>query len=1699
MTPYLRQHIQVILLTLITIGLLVSSLWAQTITLNPDEVINGIETNSSDQFRQRFDVALTGSANQSARGFTITVPSELNVIANSITTTTNSPNLASFYVGAPTTALQVLTFGFTGTAGNATVTVEFDIKTQTSFIGIPNGSRVDTAYSIDFSSGVGTRQSVKVSKLQNTRLNQFQFSGPDSTIGDTTTLGGRFYKLSFPSVLPDLGHTGISGLNNSAARADGRTDVLYTFYLSTDSALVTRPTTMAPVKIFTVGADRTPLVGQRQRPRQVDATFIREDYTTTFSITPGDSTNGVISLVETADNTVYYVYVLADPAPGRFPSSNLTTGGARLGFDNTRLGTLSGGAFLARSGPLLVNHPPEFVIVGWDYDNDGGDRFSQTGIVQVPSDIPGMAAVAANRKDNANVTVDTGSFVAKGAPLNTLNDGLTPDPDASLTMLFLVEDVDNTNGFDMRIFLSAQSGMGPSSFVGTGIDSLISSIELPGSDTLTINDRTSAFIALTRDPVTQLATSFVPAGNYFVYYGATDGDDEHRVLVQAQDDPFASNPAFTTVSVTHSPNLSHDSYILNDFTLPNDGDLDVITGIDISQMQANPGGVNLRSGPATRVVTISWGETGLSGDIDVDDNAQISLYYSTRSGFRDATKSEGYTSGNSDGSDLLAAISQGNNDTHTIVTGLDEDPDGLYDNQYSWDIWNYVSPVSEGSAVPATNTRYYLYGIITGNATSRLIAMTEFGTAARAVEFKHPPYIRGLQPAQDIQVSVEDPVVVAWEAVDVDNAGGHGNVLPGTGIRAPNGSSSSPNIRILLSSADFGEVTTWASITHDHRHLANGSAQLHRMWLGNSTDGSLSTEIELNENVDTSFVVVGNRLRNNLGNSSSSADLALPTNNGFGQTYFIYLAIDAGRTGPAGIGITGDQPTDFSGFSPVVRAPGRITFTGVVPSSPPTSARFVAPRKLFVIEDDTLRIPITLDDGDASGRSIELIDLFMTLDPNLFEAIDTNPTAAGIQPFTRGANPNINAANLQQIAHVVNGQLSLELIYYDQVTGLTFFDGVQPLVYANFKAKTLSGGPSAISFISIDSQDPRRSKMVDAFGSDIYAGLPPPMVVRILPRSNISGTVPLQGRSVSADTVTFFLREIGSFSEVLSDPFFIQNDILPDEPGIQVETTGINGEFNLDRAPSGRFILVAKLDRHLAGHDTLDIKPGLDISGFKPTLDGFGVDRGFLLAGDIAGVNDSTGTSLPDNFIGPQDLNAVNTALFSQTGDTNFNDRADLNRDGIINATDKDYTAVNVTNNTISSSGIRPVLPTFKRAVLDAGNEKAFVFMSGLPDSPIRVGDTFDIRIEIDGAIDVRTYEFHLHFDPTVLTPIDMVSNGSILENYQTNIAGSIREGDLGVVNSVVGRTDAGGSGKGSLGTIRLKAIQSSPQTTLRLSGVMLIDLSHVPVLPKLGDPLVVGIEGGIRVFHDANGEEILGLILPDEDPRVDFNDFIVFTQAFGREAADLEYDPRADFNGDARVDFADFLILTTYFGRVAVDAPSSVANPVGGTTRAPSSSGLSEGTSLRLEEVEGDENRIVLSVSMFGAREMRGWGLTMKHDAEAFEFLGARLPNTNLLEKNGGSAPLLLVKNEGDGAVLLASALAGDPVSGDGPVVEIVFGVKGDAGRGMFRVEEGIVFDDQRRSSGLLAAEKALYVTGPAHSTLMGSLSGLFESIQMP
>jgi hypothetical protein len=775
-------------------------------------------------------------------------------------------------------------------------------------------------------------------------------------------------------------------------------------------------------------------------------------------------------------------------------------------------------------------------------------------------------------------------------------------------------------------------------------------------------------------------------------------------------------------------------------------------------------------------------------------------------------------------------------------------------------------------------------------------------------------------------VSVDEPVVVTWEAVDVDNGEGIGS---GVGRSWSRGQGSSPNVRILLSSADFGEVTTWGTITN--------SAQGHRFWVGNSGDGSLVEEVALHEGVDSSFVMVGNRMRNNLfsttGLGGSSGDLELQTNGGLGETYYVYLAIDDGRDGSVGDAVVASVPqsTNFGGYSPVVRVPGRVTFVGTVPASPATGNRLIVPTRMETTAGEAIKYPI-FPEVTPTGKRIRVVDIFLSVDADKFEAIDMDPASEGIQPFTIGDNSQIIANNIDQGSYVEGDKLRLDLIYSDQVVGggLTFFDGEQALATANLRALAVEDSATVFTTITLDDTGQRVTKMLDENNVSINAGVPAPTEVSVNRRGSITGRVPLQSRETSADTVTFYLRGVGSYA-ALDDSLFETNDIDPETEGVQVITTGRTGEFSLDHVPSGRYVLAAYAPRYLAGHDTVFVKRSLDIAEVTPTLDGDGVQRTHLLAGDAAGYVDSTGATLPDNFIGSDDINAVNDALFTQPGDSLYNTYADFNRDGVINATDKDYAAANQTDNTGAANEIRPVFPTFK--VAQGTNADALIRFADLPDGEIRPGETFDVTAEIRDARAVRTYEIHILFDPDRLEVVDLVSTGSLLSNYLTDVTAKVTDGDLGLVNSVIGRTPIGASGGGSLATVRFRAVSRSAETRLTLSDAMLIDVSHVGLTPKLDEAVTLVLSRDPIVYHDAAGDKIRGLILPEEDPRVDFNDFVAFAKTFGATSMHPDYELRADMNGDTKIDFADFVIFAGDFGRVAVDAPTSAGlyKPVDG------------------------------------------------------------------------------------------------------------------------------------------------------------------------
>ena len=344
-------------------------------------------------------------------------------------------------------------------------------------------------------------------------------------------------------------------------------------------------------------------------------------------------------------------------------------------------------------------------------------------------------------------------------------------------------------------------------------------------------------------------------------------------------------------------------------------------------------------------------------------------------------------------------------------------------------------------------------------------------------------------------------------------------------------------------------------------------------------------------------------------------------------------------------------------------------------------------------------------------------------------------------------------------------------------------------------------------------------------------------------------------------------------------------------------------------------------------------------------------------------------------------------------------------------------------------------------------------------------------------------------------------SHGSFLDNYLSDMVVRVFDGEVGLANSIIGLTPVGASGEGTLATIRFRALKRSTETLLKLKHAVLIDVDHVGVNPRVdGEARIVFSKDPI-VYHDADGKEIRGLIIPEADPKVDFNDFMVLVEAFGTNVGSPAFDLRADLNADDRVDFSDFLIFTFDFGKIAVDAPAS-ARP--NKPAAPTGVNGAARMSLKLEEGSKDGQLVRLTAGLSRARALQGWGLTLRYDPSRFEFLEAVRPEEDLLEVAGASAPLLLVHQEAAGAVTLAGAISrGTAASGTGDLAVLIFRSRAASTQdAKFELYEGVLFDPDHLPNLAHAAQKLEIQQASIQQTRSGRFirslnleSGIFSS----
>ena len=771
---------------------------------------------------------------------------------------------------------------------------------------------------------------------------------------------------------------------------------------------------------------------------------------------------------------------------------------------------------------------------------------------------------------------------------------------------------------------------------------------------------------------------------------------------------------------------------------------------------------NLNTGGETpqRYYAITWNsDNGIDGDRDPDDSAQIALYYSSDADFQVPSGGEA----------LIAAAADSSNDTHLIVSGLGEDGDEREDNQYIWDLWTHVN--SDGGGGPLAAVPYYIYGIATADSIQRVVRWEDEVGAPRQLVFTHDSHLRVNDPLDSRQVDGRKSFEVSWLSNDVDD---------------------NAQIWIVLTKQEAGLVlggeTTYADIVADTT----------TDWLATSSDGSLAAATPLDEDTDSRFAVRPARLIKDL------TGTATPLVEG---SYYAYIVIDSSRTKPP------------LSTSRAVQVPGLVTINALGPDGAkglvgPTIELVPADFQLMV-SGDTALVEIR---PNSAGENVDLISLFASLDTTYLRVVDQDATKAGIQPFA--VDSTLSGLTLVDTLKAgadstTVGKWLMDLVYYEQA-GSGRFDGDAVLATIELVSKD-SIGSTALDIDHFGMRQTafyRDGETLTAMASQEVGR------VEILERGTISGRIQLQGRTNHQTLVTLSLRDRNQFLPITDSLFLATNDGDTTVVGIQ-DTTGSDGSFTLTQVPTGDYHLVVHVDRFLDGQYLgLRVNPGDQLTDINPTFRDDGIADGeFLLAGDVTGYVDTSGTSIPDNEIDQLDVDFVVTHFGKATSPSHVGRLADIDGDSLVWVGDLNLVAAN-----FGQAGVQPVFKTIPR---QAGRALPTIALVPQWSMGELVVDVVGRQLEA-----VRAFGFKLNYDAALMT-LQSSDGSEVFAGMPAVFAQRSGAGELALAGALMG-PQAGVSGEGRLARLRF---QTSPEVEaleayLQLSEVELVDETHRVTTP---------------------------------------------------------------------------------------------------------------------------------------------------------------------------------------------------------------------------------------------------------------------------
>lgn len=936
--------------------------------------------------------------------------------------------------------------------------------------------------------------------------------------------------------------------------------------------------------------------------------------------------------------------------------------------------------------------------------------------------------------------IDTGRLLHRDT-------GIRGDHDIDSTQVTVDIPLRTVSVDSIKLYYATQPDLDSVATSGTApnlvIDSLLVMV-VSGTDTTWVGaaevDSARAFTStdtvVTWTVAPEFSTGFVPEGDYYVYAVGTDGDTVVRARTQA------------TYNVRHSPWLRLDSR---------------------ASRTLNTGGT-----APDRYYAITWNQdSGFRGDLDRDDVATISLFYTDADTFQTPE----------DSGRLLAAAADSAGDTHLIVGGLGEDADGKDDNQHVWDLWTYRNPDDGG--VPAEGKSYYLYGVISGGATQRLVRWSDGAGNPRTLTFTHDPYLTIRAPMTPLNIDGRRSFEVVWEATDVDaDARLWVVVVP------------------LTDGISLGEKTTWGNIL----------AAATQAWNATSADGSLTSGEPLSEDVVTSFSVRAARLVKGLDGSDT------PIADG---DYSVFVVVD-----PA----AGSTP---AAASLALRAPGSIALEGfgqdqatglAAPALELLPARSTVASRL-----DTSNLSVH---PNSAGEDVDVVSVFLSMDTLLVSVVDQDSVLAGVQPFR--VNPGLTGQTLFDSVRVGTSATGaatweLDLVYFEQ-SGIAF-DGDTELASVLLASRNLEG----TTVVHVDNSGNRRSAFYRS--GDEVGGIAPDVVaeVRLLPRATLSGQVRLQGRSDHSGLATLELRDRNHYELVADTLFRSANDADTTAAGVQVRLDS-SGGYALTDVPAGNWHLTAQLDRYLTGqYPNLRIDLADQLTDVNPMyLSDATVQSQFLLGGDVTGwVDDSTGVSSPDNQIDQLDIDFV-TSFFGETvSDTSAGALADIDADSLVWVPDLNMVAANY--------GVTGVEPSYRPAA--AGDDRLDAATAELDLIQTTDGGHLSLAVHGKDLPDVRAYGVTLAYDPALWRPTGHDAG----HGFGARPAVEAFREEVGLIHlgaALLGASPPGLRGDAVLAEIRLQALEPAAWASVpAMIAAGLVDGQHRARSVQLsaGQPLPAG------------------------------------------------------------------------------------------------------------------------------------------------------------------------------------------------------------------------------------------------------------------